>query len=142
MSKSNSFENSLLKLIFNGETITGIARNATASVVTSVYVALHSSDPGEAGNQTTNELAYTSYARVGVARTTAAWTVTTCSVSPAAAITFPACTGSSGTAAYFSIGTATSAAGVILYSGTVTPNIVITTGVTPALSVLTAITEA
>lgn len=141
MSKGNTFENDWLKLIFNATAIANIADNAATSPLTNLYVSLHTADPGEAGDQTTNEIAYTSYARVAVARTTGGWTVTANSVSPVAAITFPAGTGGSGTASYFGVGTASSGAGKLLYSGTVTPNIVCGSGVTPELSTSTAITE-
>ncbi len=62
MSKSNTFENDLLALIFNNTDIAdigdagGLQNSAAAG---SLYVALHTSDPGEAGNATTNETAYT-----------------------------------------------------------------------------------
>lgn len=141
MSKGDTFENDLLKLIFNATAIANIADNAATSPLTNLYVALHTADPGEAGSQTTSEIAYTSYARVAVARTSGGWTVTAASVSPAAEISFPAGTGGSGTATYWSVGTASSGAGKILYSGTVTPNIVCGNGITPKLSVTTAITE-
>lgn len=144
MSKTNSFENSLLLLVFNNTDIAnigdagGLQNSATAG---SLYVSLHTSDPGEAGDQTTNEIAYTSYARVAVARSGAGWTVTANAVSPAANIDFPAGTGGSGTATHFGIGTASSGAGVLLYKGTVTPNIVCGSGITPRLTTATAVTE-
>lgn len=141
MSKGDTFENDLLKLIFNATAIANIADNAATSPLTNLYVALHTADPGEAGSQTTSEIAYTSYARVAVARTSGGWTVSAASVSPAAEISFPAGTGGSGTATYWSVGTASSGAGKILYSGTVTPNIACGNGITPKLSVTTAITE-
>ena len=68
MSKGNTFENDLVALIFNATAIANIADNASSSPLTSLYLALHSLDPGEAGDQTTNEVAYTSYARVAVTR--------------------------------------------------------------------------
>lgn len=144
MSKSNSMENSMLLLFFNNTAFanigdaTGLPGAATAG---SFHVSLHTADPGEAGSQTTSEATYTSYARVAVARSSSGWTVTTNSVSPAAAITFAAGTGGSGTVTHFGIGTASSGAGVLLYSGTVTPNIVTGNGITPQLSTATAITE-
>lgn len=142
MSKTDSAENSLLLLIFNATLWANIAINATASPITNIFVALHNTtDPAETGDQTTNEIAYTSYARVGVVRTSSGWTVTANSVSPVANIDFPAGTGGSGTVAYFSVGTATSGAGVRIYNGTVTPNIVCGSGVTPRLTVASTITE-
>lgn len=141
MSKGNTFENDLLKLIFNATAIADIADNDATSPLTNLYVALHTADPGEAGDQTTSEANYTSYARVAVARTSGGWTVTGNSVSPAANIDFPACTGGTNTITHFSVGVASSGATKILYSGTVTPNIAVSNGVTPRLTTATVITE-
>lgn len=140
-SKSDTFENDLLKLIFNATAIANIADNAATSPLTNLAVALHTADPGETGNQTTNEATYTSYARVSVARTSSGWTVTGSSVSPVATISFPAGTGGSGTVTHFSVGPTGGGATKILYSGTVTPNIVTGNGITPQLTTATAITE-
>ena len=137
MSKGNTFENDTLKLIFNATPIANLADNAGSSPLTNLYVSLHTSDPGETGDQTTNEISYTSYARVAVARTTGGWTVTGDIASAVAAIDFPACTGGTGTATHFAIGTASSGAGKRLYSGAITPNIPISNGVTPRLPTCT-----
>lgn len=141
MSKGNTFENDLLKLIFQATAIANIADNASSSPLTNLYVSLHTADPGEAGDQTTSEATYTSYARVAVARTSGGWTVTTNSVSPVSAITFPAATGGTNTITHFAVGTASSSTGKLLYSGTVSPNISVSSGVTPQLTTSTAITE-
>lgn len=138
--KSNTFENDLLKLIFKTTTITGLARD-DASPLASLYVSLHTASPGEAGDQTTNEIAYTGYARIAVARG-AGWTVTGNSVSPAAAVTFGTMSGGAGgTVTHFAVGTDVSGAGKVLYYGVVTPNIVVSAGVTPELTTASAITE-
>ena len=141
MSKGNTYENDLLKLIFNATAIANIADNAASSPLTSLYVSLHTADPGEAGDQTTNECAYTSYARVAVARSGAGFTVTNNSVSPAADVSFPAATGGSETATYFAIGTASSSTGKLLYSGAISPTISISNGVTPKLTTASTVTE-
>lgn len=141
MSKGNTFENDLLKLIFNATAIANIADNAATSPLTNLQVSLHTGDPGEAGDQTTSEAAYTSYARVAVARTSGGFTVSGNQVVPAAAITFAEATGGSETITHWAAGTASSGTGKILYSGTVSPNIVVSTGVTPRLTTSTAITE-
>lgn len=141
MSKGNTFENDLLKLIFNATAIANLADNAASSPLTNLYASLHTGDPSEGGNQTTNECAYTSYARVAVARTSGGWTVTANSVSPVADIDFPACTGGSETATHWAVGTASSGTGKILYSGTITPNIAIATSVTPKLTTASSVTE-
>jgi hypothetical protein len=141
MSKADVFENDFLKLIFNATAIANIADNAASGPLTNLYVSLHTSDPGEAGDQTTNETSYTSYARVAVARTSGGWTVSGSTVTPVSNITFPQCTGGSATITHFAIGTASSGAGKILYSGTVTPNLSVSNGVTPILDTTTTVTE-
>lgn len=140
--KGDTFENDLLKLIFNGTAIANLADNAAASPLTSLYLALHTADPGEAGSQTTSEISYTSYARVAVARTSGGWTITTNSVSPTSVISWPAVTGgASPVASHWSVGTAASGAGKILYAGALTPNITCALGVTPQFGTGSTITE-
>lgn len=141
MSKGNTFENDLIKLIFQATAIANIADNAASSPLTAIQYGLHTGDPGETGDQTSSEAAYTSYARVAVTRDGTDHTVTNNSVSPSANIDFPAATGGSETETHFVAGTAASSTGKILYSGTVTPNIVVSSGVTPRLTTATAITE-
>jgi hypothetical protein len=145
MSKSNTFENDWLKLIFQATAIANICDNAASSPLTNLYIALHTADPGEAGTQDTSECTvaqYNSYARVAVARTSGGWTVTNNSVSPAATIAFAAMASGTGTTAtHWSVGVAASGATKILYSGTITPNIVIAAGVTPQLTTASAVTE-
>lgn len=146
MSKTNSLENSLLLLLFNNTNIanigdaTGVRGSVTAG---SLYVSLHTADPGEAGDQTTNEAAYTGYARIGVARSGSGFTVTGNSVSPAANIgdTTWDCTAGTATVTHFGIGTASSGAGVLLYKGAISPTIAVSAGVTPILTTTSAITE-
>lgn len=141
MAKGATFDNDLLKLIFNATPIANIADNAGTSPLTNLFISLHTADPTASGNQTSSEATYTSYARVAVARTTGGWTVTSASVSPVAAITFPAGTGGSGTVTNFSVGTASTLAGKILYTGTVSPSIVTGNGITPILTTASTITE-
>lgn len=145
MSKSNSWETGVLQLLFENSNFANVGdatglRGSTAAG--SLYFSLHTADPGEAGDQTTNEIAYTSYARVAVARSTTGWTVTGDAVAVDADVTFPAGTGGSGTATHWGLGTASSGAGVLLYKGTITPNIVTGNGITPKLTAGTVVTEA
>lgn len=141
MSKGNTFENDLLKLIFNATAIANLAINATSSPLTVLWVSLHTADPGEAGSQNTSEATYGGYARTSVGRTTTGWVVTNNSVSPAAIITFPAATSGSNTITHAAVGTASSGVGKILYSGTVSPNLSVSAGSTPRLTTASAITE-
>jgi hypothetical protein len=142
--KADTWENSLLLLLFNNTNVANVG-DATglrgSTVAGSLYLSLHTADPGEAGSQTTSEIAYTSYARVAVARSSGGFTVTANAVALAANASFPAGTGGSGTATHWGLGTASSGAGVLLYSGTLTPNIVTGNGITPQILAGTIVTE-
>ena len=140
MSISNTTESAIMSLIFLATAWANYADNAAASPQTNISVAGHSADPGEAGTMSTNEIAYTSYARVNVARSGSGWTETSGSVSPVAAIDWPAGAGGSGTITHWSTGKTGGGAAAILWSGTVTPNIVTGSGITPGLSTATTIT--
>lgn len=134
MSKSNTFENDLLQLIFNNVDIAligdaaGLQNSAAAG---SLYVSLHTADPGEAGSQTTNETAYTNYARVAVARTVGGWTVSGNTVSNAALVQFPQCGATGATLTHFGVGTDSSGAGKLLYSGALTSSLAVSSGIQP-----------
>lgn len=140
MSFFNTTENSILALIFNATAWANYADNAAASPQTNIHVSLHTADPGETGDLSTNEITYTSYARVNVARTSGGWTVTANSVSPVANIEFPAGTGGSGTATYGAAGKTGGGAAAGLMRGTITPNIVTGNGITPRLTTATTFT--
>ncbi len=145
MPKTTQFSADLLKLIFNGTAIAGIADNAGTTPNTNLYLSLHTADPGVGANQTTSEGAYTGYARVAVARTAAALPVTGTTVNPAAVQNFPQCTaGAAGStvATHWCVGTAATGTGRVLYVGTLSPPISIGQGVTPQLTTATAVSEA
>lgn len=143
MSKGNTYEDDILKLLLNATPIANIADNAASGPLTNLYVALHTADPGEGGNQTTSEIGYTSYGRVAITRNngTPGWTISGGSASPVATINFPAGTGGTGTATHFSIGSASTGTGKVFYSGTITTPIVCGAGVTPQLTTAGTITE-
>lgn len=142
MGKGNVTSNNWLKLLFNATPIANIADNAASSPATNLYWALHTADPGAGGTQSTNECTYTSYARQPVARTTGGMTAPSAqSTSPVANVVFPAGTGGSGTATFFSIGMLVSGAGIILYSGPISPSIVTGNGVQPILTTASTATE-
>lgn len=142
MSISDTTENAILNLIFSATAWANYADNAASSPETNIHCGLHTADPTDSGNMSSSEAAYTSYARVNVARSTGWDAASGGSVSPAAAISFPAGTGGSGTVTHFSTGKTGGGATAILWSGTVTPNIVTGSGVTPQLTTATAITLA
>jgi hypothetical protein len=142
MSKSNIFENDLLKLIFNGTAIANIADNAATGALANLYISLHTADPNEAGDQSSSEIGYTGYDRVAVARSSSGWTVTNNSVSPVSTITFGVMTGGTGgVVTHWAVGTAASGTGKVIYSGTVSPNITVSIGVSPQLTNESTITE-
>lgn len=137
MSKSNSAENGWLALLFNNTDFANIGDAAglqNSATEGSLYVSLHTSSPGEAGAQNTNETAYTNYARVAVARNSGGWTVSGNTATNAAAVTFPACGASGATITHFGIGTASSGAGVLLYYGALSDSLAVSNGITPQFS--------
>lgn len=142
MGKSSAFDNDWLKLVFNATAIANLADNAGASPLTNISVALHTADPGVGGNQTTSEATYGGYARVNVARTSGGWTVTGASCSPAATISFPACTSGTNTITFWSMGVTGGGATKIFYSGSLSPSIAVSSGVTPQIATGSTITEA
>lgn len=137
MSATNAFENGLLSLIFENANLanvgdaTGLRGSTTAGVF---QISLHTADPGETGTQTTSESAYTSYARVSVARSTAGWTVASGVADNDAAIGFPAATGGSSTVTHFGIGSDSSGAGNLFLKGALAASLAVSTGITPSFA--------
>lgn len=144
MSKSDTFENDLLGLIFKNTAIANIGDAGgllPSTVAGSLYFTLHTADPGDAGTAITSETAYTGYARVAVARG-AGFTLTGNSISPAANVDFGECTAAPGGAiTHFGVVNTGSGAGKLLYKGTLTPNIAMAVGVIPRVKSTTTITE-
>lgn len=141
--KANTFINDLLKLFFQGTAIANLADNAASAPLTSLYMSLHTGDPGAGGNQTTNEAAYTSYARQPITRNSGGFTVSGQTVTLTSDITFATATGGSETETWGAIGTASSGSGKILWRGPLTSSIAVTTGIQPKISSgTTIITEA
>jgi len=138
MSLTNASETALLNLMFANENFanvgdaTGLRGSSTAG---SFYISLHQSSPGEAaaGGQQENEADYTGYARVAVARTSGAWTVSGNSVVNASSIAFGACISGSNTITHFGIGTSSSGAGSLLFFGSI-GSLAVSAGITPAFA--------
>lgn len=123
MAKSTDASNDILNYTFNG-----VAPSWAAAG--NLYVALHTAAPSGSA-QTSNEIAFTGYARQAVARTGSGWTLDTVNsrVSNAAAVSFPINTGTSATATHVSVGTDLSGTGKILYSGALDASKTIPAGV-------------
>lgn len=137
---SKTFATDLLKLIYQGTTITGLARDDT-SPLTSLYMALHTSDPGAAGTQSTSEVTYTGYARVAVPRDVSGFTVTDNVMNPTQTLEFGEMTGGANqTATHMTIGTAPSGGGKVLARFTLSPSIDLKNAVTPRLRTTTSLT--
>lgn len=134
MSMSNTSETALLNLLFNNVDwadigdAAGLQNSATAG---SFYVRLHSADPGDTGTGSTNEISYTGYAPVAVARSAGGWTVSGNQVSNTASVQFGECTAGSATAAYFSVCVGSGAGAAIIYSGQLSAPRAISAGITP-----------
>jgi hypothetical protein len=109
------------------------------------YLSLHTSDPGVAGTQTTNEVttdAYASYARVAVARSASGWDTVSTSKKNHSLLQFPKCTGGSGaTITHIAIGTADSpTAGQIIYSGALNSPLAVSNNIQPQLAAQALVT--
>lgn len=130
---------SILKLLFQAAAWSTIADNAASTPSTNIYLSGHTASPGVAGTQTTSESAYTSYARVAVARTSGGWDESASSATLHSLTSFPAGTGGSGTMTHFGFGLSSSGTGTLNGSGTVTTNVVTGNGVTPQLTTATSV---
>ena len=140
MSFSNTTETALMKLMYQAVAWGNYADNAATSPETNIVWGLHTADPGDAGTMSTSEAAYTSYARVNVARTTGGHAESAGVITPVAAVTFPAGTGGSGTDTFFSTGKSGGGAAAILLSGAISPSIVSGNGIMPQLTTASTLT--
>lgn len=134
MSMTNAAEQAFLDLLFlnidwaNIGDAAGLQNSASSG---SFFISLHTADPGESGDQTTNETTYTGYARVGVVRTAAGWTRSVSTISNAARISFPQSTGGVSVVTHFGIGTDSSGTGNLLMKGALTASLTVVSGIQP-----------
>lgn len=145
--KTDAWEFGLLQLIFNGKSFSSLA---TSVGTTSLWLGLHTADPGDAGS-TAAEGGYAAYTRALTDRSTGAngWTVTSgtsaavATASPNATISFPqVATTSTGTFTFMTVNMSSAAAGsAALYTGTVSPTINFSQNVTPQLTTGSSVTE-
>lgn len=137
MAKSDAFENALVDFIFNS--------TALPTIDADLYLSLHTADPGEAGDQSTNEVAtgaYTNYARVAVTRGSVGWTVTGDTAALTEDVSFAeGVAGDNATVTHMGIGTAATGAGLLLYSVALNTSQNVAEGVTPFADTNTAVTE-
>lgn len=140
MSKSNAFETNVLEIFLEAVAVANLADNAATAPLTNLYLSLHTADPGETGDQTTNEVAYTGYARKAIARSAASWTITNGQATLATSLiplAFPTATAGSTLATHWVLGTAASGTGKALYRGALSSSISISAGVMPRVTALT-----
>lgn len=138
---ANTFQSDLLKLIFqntgiaNLGDVAGVSGSAAAG---NLYISLHTADPTNAGNQTSNEATYIGYARVAVVRTTAGWTISGSSPTQAsntAAIIFGMCTSGSNTITHAAVGRDSSGVGEILFVGALSSPLAVSGNITPLFNI-------
>jgi len=138
MSLSDEAETNLLALLVtnvawaNVGDASGLQPSATAG---SFYISLHTADPVDSNSQLTSESAYTNYARVAVARSTAAWTVTGASCANDAAITFPTGGVTGSLVTHFGIGTDSTGAGHMIASGALSSSLQVNSGISPEFAI-------
>ena len=128
MSKSNDGENDIQKFTFQG-----IA--PTWSAIPQLYISLHTSNPGEAGKQNTNECAYGSYVRLPINRDDTGWTVTNNIASNAIVLTFASCSLGTEIITHVGIGTDLAGEGRLLQSYQLTSPLTVNIGTSPYFSV-------
>jgi hypothetical protein len=132
MPKSTSACNSILALIFNATTWANIAEDDTTGPATDLYLSLHTADPGVGGAQTTNETAYTNYARIAVSRDVGGWDAPAAAATANAALAqFPQCGASGATLTHVAIGTDAAGAGLVLYAGALSSSLAVANGIQP-----------
>lgn len=141
MDKSTFLSNGILKLLLNAEGIPGLADNAVGGN-TQLFLALHTSDPGVAGNQESNEVGYSGYARVPIVRNGTGWVISGNTASPAVHVEFGEMTGGDeGEATHASIGMTASGTGEILYKGALNPIVKYSLGSVPRIKDSSTIKE-
>jgi hypothetical protein len=128
VTKSNTTENDVLLKLFQAVELSWDA-GAT------LYISLHTGDPGEAGVQTTSECAYGSYARQAVARDATGWDVAGNVASNDDLIQFPQCTSGSETITHVGIGTTLAAGGQLIYSGALSAALAVSSGIQPQFAI-------
>jgi len=136
-SKKDTFENAILLHIFQNADIANIGDAAglqNSASAGSLYVALFTVDPSDSAQGT--ETVYTNYARVGVARSSAGWTVSGNNCSNAGLVTFATCGATGATLTAFAICTGdTEGADDAIYWGELTADLIVSAGITPEFAI-------
>ena len=128
MAKGNITNNDVLEMILKG------VDPAWRSSGSSVWIALHKTDPTASGNQTSNEADYSNYGRVGVVKATG-WTDNGTNFTNATQIAFNQCGAIGNTINYVSIGSGSAGAGQIFYSGQLNSQLAVANLIQPQFSI-------
>lgn len=137
MPATDLLETEILELLFENADFDNIgdATGITGSTgAGSIEVSLHTATLNDSSNQNTTEAAYSAYARVLVARSTAEWTATSGTSTNDSAITFPQATGGSETEIDFGLGSAIVANELWIY-GALTSSLAVSNGITPEFAI-------
>lgn len=127
MSKSNTTENDILKAMLVG---TDPSWRAGATI----YLALYTADPGEAGTAITNESAYGSYARVAITKASG-WTDGGSTFSNSGLLQFPECSSGTETITHCGLVTTVSGSGQLIVSGALTASRAVSSGIQPQFAI-------
>lgn len=140
--KNGAFQDDLLAHYFENAAHADVGDAAGLPVSVgpgNIHVSLHTADP-DGGTQNTSEHSWTGYGRIAIARSGAAWNISSGVADNAAAITWAEKTaGGDQTATHAGLGFATSGATDLYYSGVCSPNISVANGVIPEI-IATALT--
>lgn len=141
MSMTNALELAWLAHMFTNTAIANVGDASglqPAATVGNFWISLHTADPGETGNQGTSETVYTNYVRVAVPRDVTNWTTSGTAptqVANALAVAFAQCGATGATLTHFGLGSASSGAGNLFYSGALTSPLIVSNGVTPSFGI-------
>lgn len=132
---SDIFANELALLLFNNTDIpnvgdlSGIQNSAT---VGALFLALHTADPSDAGNASSSEATYTSYARVAVNRIVGGWAIVARNATNTADIVFPTSTlAGSEVLTHWSICKQLTGPSVILFKGSLNTALTVNINIAP-----------
>lgn len=128
MPYSSATKNDIQQMLYNDVTPAFMAD-------TDWYLSLHTASPGAGGTQSTNEVSYTGYSRILVARSGAGWIVVGSSVTNASLLQFGTRTDAgSTTATHWAIGRLASGAGQIIQYNALVTGLPITQNITPQIA--------
>lgn len=116
MPKSTASCNAIINLIYRAAAWANIADNASASPLTQIKMALATASYSGASTMSSNETAYTNYARQDVPRSGSGWTAASGGATGnAAAVEFPQCGVTGATITSAATGVGAGAVGILHY---------------------------